>query len=144
MAEFGAPLERLAQQMTEIMQQAGGVGLAAPQVGALQRLAIVPDQELQPLVLVNPSLESLGAGRAPALEACLSIYGVQLPVERELAISVTAQNLQGEDIKLEAEGLQARAIQHEVDHLNGVLILDRVPPEIRWMALWQLIAPKTG
>jgi len=137
--DFDSQLKKLAEQMIEIMQQASGVGLAAQQIGSIRRICIIPGQEDKPLVLVNPTLKNLDGGNQPAIEGCLSLYGLQLPVERQLAVQVQAQDLSGQEIEFKAEGLQARAVQHEIDHLNGILIIDRVSPQLRWMALKQLI-----
>lgn len=141
--EFDRHLANLAASMVAVMRQAGGIGLAAPQVGSLARIAIVPGDKGQPLALVNPVSESLGEGREVAIEACLSITGIELPVERERAVKVQAQDLSGESMELNLEGLQARAAQHEIDHLDGVLILDRVAPDLRWLALRSMIHPKS-
>lgn len=139
---FDSNLRLLAKRMEKIMTEAQGVGLAAPQIGSLHRIIIVPGEQAGEFTqLVNPTWESLGENKEPALEGCLSLPGINLPVERERAIGVKAQTIDGESLEFESRGLQARAVQHETDHLDGVLIIDRVPAEMRWMALWQHMNP---
>lgn len=126
---FDDALRHLAADMVETMHAAPGVGLAAPQVGALLRLAVVDlsvgkdPEEL--LVLVNP--EVLGEeGRATEVEGCLSIPDLTDKVERPERIRLRAQDLQGRHFELDAEDWLARAVLHEIDHLDGVLFVDRL------------------
>jgi peptide deformylase len=122
--------ERLAQEverMGELMQDALGVGLAATQVGVLHRVLVYKAYEEDPVtVLVNPVIEWGSEERETASEGCLSLPGVSVEVERHLSVRVTAVDADGNPLEVEAEGLPARIIQHEVDHLDGVLILDRI------------------
>lgn len=126
---FDPELEKLAQDMIETMHAAPGIGLAAPQVGVELRLAVVDlsvGEEPDALhVLVNPEILAR-AGRQSDEEACLSIPGIADKVTRPASIQVRAQTVAGEAVELEAEGLLARAICHEVDHLDGVLFIDRL------------------
>lgn len=124
--DLNEELVRLAHDMAETMYARGGIGLAAPQVGALWRLVTVDVGEGL-LYLVNPELlEQEGEQRGE--EGCLSIPGVRLQIARSERLQLRAWDLQGRELRLEAEGLLARVLQHEVDHLNGVLILDRASP----------------
>jgi peptide deformylase len=122
--------ERLAQEverMGELMQDALGVGLAATQVGVLHRVLVYKAYEDDPVtVLVNPVIEWSSEERETGAEGCLSLPGVSVEVERAVALRVSARDADGAPVEIEAEGLPARIIQHEVDHLDGVLILDRI------------------
>ena len=122
-------LERLVQDLAETMYHAPGVGLAANQVGVLQQVAVVdvsgPEEEKNLIVLVNPRIVSL-QGEEKNEEGCLSVPGFRAEVARALKITVQARNLKGEEITLTAEGLFARALQHEIDHLQGRLFFDRL------------------
>lgn len=122
---------QLAEQMLETLYATGnGIGLAATQVGVLKRLIIVDigeedDEDYEPLVLFNPELLS-SDGEIVAEEGCLSIPDVTADVKRPESIVVEGVNLQHEVIRIEADGLLARVLQHEIDHLNGVLFIDRI------------------
>ncbi len=131
---FDRALRKLAKRMVRIMHDAPGVGLAAPQVGVLERL-LVYDVDDDPQVLVNPVLSELTDEREEADEGCLSVPGVTMPVERAVRIRVEARDENGDPVDFEAEGLEARVIQHEVDHLDGVLIVDRTTRQARAAAL---------
>jgi peptide deformylase len=139
--EFDAALKTLVERMILVMQGASGVGLAAPQVGVLQRVLVhqaVEDEE--PVALVNPRIVTLSDETDVMEEGCLSLdaAGLTVDIERPTAITVEARTPDGDEVRLDAEGLAARVIQHEVDHLDGVLILDRTTPEQRRAALAQL------
>lgn len=141
--DFNRGLRKLAKRMIRIMRDAPGVGLAAPQVGVLQRL-LVYDVGEQARVLVNPSLGELSDATEEADEGCLSVPGVTMPVERPLAVRVQAQDEYGEPVDFRAEGFEARVIQHEVDHLDGVLIVDRTTRSARAAALRALRSGQPG
>jgi peptide deformylase len=131
----------LVERMTRLMQEARGVGLAAPQVGVLRRVLVYQTDEDEPVVaLVNPRLIGSSEERESVDEGCLSLgaASVVVPVERPVAVTVEATTPDGESVTVEAEGLEARVIQHELDHLDGALILDRTTPEERREALGRL------
>ena len=131
----------LAERMTRLMQEARGVGLAAPQVGVLRRVLVYQAVDDAPVVsLVNPRVTSSSEERETAEEGCLSLGAatVVVPVERALSLTVEATSPAGEPVTVEAEGLEARVIQHELDHLDGVLIVDRTTAEERREALAKL------
>ena len=135
-SEFGEPLAAEANRMIEIMGGALGVGLAATQLGVLRRLLVfqaAPDA--RPTAIANPELEWVSEELAVAEEGCLSLPGIGLDVERPLHARVRGYDVHGEPLMVEASGLEARVLQHEIDHLDGVLILDRTEPDQRKEAL---------
>jgi peptide deformylase len=131
--------EKLAQEverMGVLMHDALGVGLAATQLGVLHRVLVYRAYAEDPLTaLVNPVIEWRSEELESAMEGCLSLPGVHVEVERAVRVRVTAQDEHGEPLEIEAEGLTARVIQHEVDHLDGTLILDRISREARKEAM---------
>ena len=135
--EFDATLGHLVDDMLETMDGAGGVGLAANQVGVLQRVFVYDCDDVRG-ELVNPLWEPVGEETETAEEGCLSIPAVNADTERFLKVRATGKNRHGEDVELEAEGLLARCIQHETDHLDGVLFLKRLEPEVRKAAMREL------
>jgi peptide deformylase len=133
---FGPELEREAAQMISIMRDALGVGLAATQLGVMHRLLVFQaGPDATPTAIVNPELEWLSEALAIAEEGCLSLPGVAVDVERPLHARVRGRDVRGERLLIEASGLEARVLQHEIDHLDGVLILDRAGREQRKAAL---------
>jgi peptide deformylase len=118
----------LIDDMFETMRAAEGIGLAAPQVGVSRRVLVVDlhDEEMPPLALVNPRVVESSRARERAEEGCLSVPGVVAVVERPSSVTVEALDRDGAPLRIEADDLLARCIQHEVDHLDGVLFLDRV------------------
>jgi peptide deformylase len=136
---FDDSLRQQVARMAGIMNDALGVGLAAPQLGISQRLLVYrvgPDAPL--ITLANPEIEWASDEREGSDEGCLSIPGVMVDVERPVHVRVLAQDEQGEPRSVEASGLEARVIQHEMDHLDGVLILDRTSRDERKRALREL------
>jgi len=128
--------------MLALMEEASGIGLAATQVGVLRRLFVCrlgedddEDDEPDLRAFVNPVVTPLGDERKSADEGCLSLQEVLVPVERPTRIAVEATDLDGAPVRLELEGLDARVVQHEVDHLDGILIIDRTTDEARREAL---------
>ena len=136
---FGEELEAEAASMIELMRDAWGVGLAATQLGRLRRLLVFePTGDEAPTALVNPEVEWTSEETELMVEGCLSIPGIAVEVERPVAGRFSGLDLGGEPVLLELEGLPARIIQHEIDHLDGVLILDRTTREHRREALGAL------
>jgi peptide deformylase len=134
--EFDDALRDEAERMIAIMQDARGVGLAAPQLGSLRRLAVVATgEDSPPIALCNPEIVWRSEEEESAFEGCLSIGEISVEVTRSVAILVRAHDVEGRPLELEPEGFAARVIQHELDHLDGVLILDRTAPEQRREAL---------
>ena len=124
------------ERMTELMREALGVGLAATQLGVMHRLLVYRAGPDAPLVaVINPAIEWESDELETAEEACLSLPGVAMDVERPLHVRVRAQDEHGEPITIEASGLESRVIQHEMDHLDGVLILDRTSRDQRKQAM---------
>jgi peptide deformylase len=133
---FDESLRSEAERMGQLMQDALGVGLAATQVGVLHRVLVYKAYEDDPVrALVNPVLEWESEERETKEEGCLSLPGVHVEVERALRVRVRAQDTHGRELVVEEEGLPARVIQHEMDHLEGVLILDRISREARLNAM---------
>ena len=136
---FDDSLRQQVSRMAGIMNDALGVGLAAPQLGISQRLLVYrvgPDAPL--IALANPEIEWESEDREGSDEGCLSIPGVMVDVERPVHVRVRAQDEDGEPRSVEASGLEARVIQHEMDHLDGVLILERTSRDERKRALREL------
>lgn len=142
--KIDARIRELAQNMIETMHGANGVGLAAPQIGEALQLTVIDVSQVEdrpstmqlngqavepatsmPLVLINPQIELNGKTES-GVEGCLSFPEITGEIDRALSIVVRAQNLEGEPIEIETSGFLARAIQHEVDHLNGILFIDRM------------------
>jgi peptide deformylase len=133
---FDATLGDEVRRMERLMDEALGIGLAATQLGVMHRLLVYRVEPEGPLgVLVNPEIEFKGDEVDTLEEGCLSLPGVSVEVERPVHVRVRAQDLEGAPLVLEATGLEARVIQHEVDHLDGVLILDRTTRDQRKQAM---------
>jgi peptide deformylase len=134
--EFDGGLAQLVDRLEHLLHDANGLGLAATQIGVLQRVFVFqPDPEGTPVALVNPVFTKTSDERLSDDEGCLSLQGVVIPVERHERVTIEAKSPTGEDVKLELEGLAARISQHELDHLDGILILDRTTSEARREAL---------
>jgi peptide deformylase len=133
---FGPELEREAERMVELMQDAIGVGLAATQLGVMHRLLVFQaGLHATPTAVANPVLEWTSEELAIAEEGCLSLPRVSVEVERPLFARVRGQDVRGDPLLVEASGLEARVLQHEIDHLDGVLTLDRTTKDQRKAAL---------
>lgn len=135
--EVDGDVRRLAERMTALMHEAQGVGLAATQVGVLRRLFVFVD-EGEDRVLVNPVLTKRSDAADVDDEGCLSLREVLVPVERSVAVTIEGLDATGEPVKLELDLPTARIVQHELDHLDGVLIVDRTDAESRRAALGKL------
>ena len=132
---FDGDLAALVERMKALMQDANGVGLAANQVGVLRRVLVMHPGEEEPIVLVNPVVRESSDELCTDDEGCLSLQGVTVPVERRLHLTVEAVDENGKEVSYELEGLGARVLQHELDHLDGVLILERTTDDARRAAL---------
>lgn len=134
--EFGPDLEAEARRMVALMHGAMGVGLAATQIGVLRRLLVFQaGPDATPRALANPVIEWSSDELAIATEGCLSIPRIAVDVERSLHVRVSARDATGEPLTIEASGLEARVLQHEVDHLDGTLMLDRTSRDQRKAAM---------
>jgi peptide deformylase len=144
-AELTEEVRRLIDDMFDTMYAEEGVGLAAPQVGVSQRVIVVDPHEpdVTPFALVNPEIVAESEETERGEEGCLSIPGLKELVDRAWAVRVEGLDRDGQRIVIEAEGLIARILQHEVDHLDGILFVDRVSPLKRKLLLsrWQKIRP---
>jgi len=133
---FGPGLEREAERMVAIMHDAIGVGLAATQLGVMHRLLVFQaGPDATPTAIANPEIDWLSSEVVVAEEGCLSLPRVSVDVERPLFARVRGVDVTGEPIQIEASGLEARVLQHEIDHLDGVLMLDRTVRDQRKAAL---------
>jgi peptide deformylase len=134
--KFDAALADEVRRMGQIMHEALGIGLAATQVGVMHRVLVYRvDPEAPVAALVNPELEWASDEREPLEEGCLSLPGVLVEVERPIHVRVRSLDERGEEQLIEASGLEARVLQHEMDHLDGVLILDRTSRDQRKQAM---------
>jgi peptide deformylase len=134
---------RLVDDMIETMRAAPGVGLAGPQIGVVERI-FVYEVEDDVGAIVNPTIVSRSPETQVDDEGCLSLPGLLYPVERHSSVRVEGLDRAGEPISKEAEGLLARVFQHEIDHLDGVLFVDRLPPELRRRAMRELTQQSLG
>ncbi len=132
---FDRGLRKLAKRMVRIMHDAPGVGLAAPQLGVPQRLIVYEVDDGDPQALVNPEIVAASEETEIGEEGCLSVPDSRVPVERPVRVTVRARDVYGEPVEFEAVEFEARVIQHEHDHLEGVLIVDRTTRETRSEAL---------
>lgn len=129
---FDESLASEVEYMGELMHDALGIGLAATQLGVLHRVLVYRAYSDDPLTaLVNPVIEWAAEELETLEEGCLSLPGVHVEVERPAQVRVRARDIAGKELVIEAEGLEARVIQHEIDHLDGILIFDRIPRELR-------------
>jgi peptide deformylase len=136
---FDEDLVEEVERMGELMHDALGVGLAATQIGILHRVLVYRAYTDDPLTaLVNPVIEWSSEELETAEEGCLSLPGVHVEVERAARLRARGRDAHGQEILVEAEGLEARVIQHELDHLDGILILDRIPREARKQAMREM------
>jgi len=139
--EFDDDLRDLAERMKRLMREARGVGLAANQVGVLRRLFVFTPAADEVAAVVNPEIFERSDETNVVEEGCLSIQGVLVPVERPLRVTLTGRDENGDEVRYELDDIFARAAQHESDHLDGVLIIDKTTPEARREAL-ALLRPR--
>jgi len=139
--DFDDELRHLVERMERLMTEALGIGLAAPQVGIVRRLFVFQPGEDEVAAIVNPEIVERSEESTVADEGCLSIQGILVPVERSLTIALAGRDVNGEEVRFELDDIYARAAQHELDHLDGVLIIDRTTPEARREAL-SLLRPR--
>jgi peptide deformylase len=140
-AEVDDEVQRLAERMLDVMERAHGVGLAAPQLGILRRILVYrASDEDEPKVLINPELVERSDETEVGTEGCLSLLGgeLQVPVSRHLRVRVSGRDASGDAVDMDVEGFEARVIQHEIDHLDGILIFDRAEDQERREALREL------
>lgn len=151
--EKAVPVERVTEEiralvadMFDTMYAEEGVGLAAPQVGVGGRVIVIDprDEEIEPFALINPEIVDVSDEVARDEEGCLSIPGLKEIVERPATVRIEAIDIEGEPVSIDAAGLLARILQHEVDHLDGILFLDRVSALKRKLLLsrWQKVKPE--
>jgi peptide deformylase len=133
--DFDDDLRRLVERMIALMHDAQGVGLAATQVGVLRRLFVFEPGDEGPRAIVNPIVVERGPETSSDEEGCLSLQGVRVPVERATTMTLEGKDENGEDVRVELDAHGARIAQHEIDHLDGVLIIDRTDDEHRKEAL---------
>jgi peptide deformylase len=133
--EYDDDLRRLVERMTVLMHEAQGVGLAATQVGVLRRLFVFEPDDDGPKVIVNPVVVERADTTAIDDEGCLSLQGVRVPVERSTKVVLEGKDENGKDVRYELDEYGSRVVQHELDHLDGVLIIDRTDDEHRKEAL---------
>jgi peptide deformylase len=136
--QFDDELRSLVDRMKLLMKDASGIGLAATQVGVLQRLFVFQPNEEDVVAVVNPEIVERSEETDVDDEGCLSIQGILVPVERALSVTLVGRDEHGEDVRYELGDVYARAAQHENDHLDGVLMIDRTTPEARREALGKL------
>jgi peptide deformylase len=125
-------IQRLIDDMIETMQQASGVGLAAPQIGVPLRVVVIQLPDEDPVALINPEIVKR-SGEREVVEGCLSVPGYAGDIKRSVSVTVKARDRQGKSVRIKASGLMAQALEHELDHLNGVLFVDHVesPEKLR-------------
>lgn len=139
--DFDDSLKQLAEDMLRIMYEAEGAGLAANQIGRLRRIFVAAyedEDEVREFIVVNPAIEIRSEAQEKDMEGCLSIPGIGVEVERPVAVTLIGQDLSGGPMRVEAEGRLARIFQHEMDHLDGILMLDRTDRESRKNAMREM------
>ncbi|HEY5059177.1 MAG TPA: peptide deformylase [Gaiellaceae bacterium] len=133
--EFDDELLSLVERMKRLMEDAQGIGLAATQVGVLRRVFVFQPNADEVVAVVNPEIVERGEETDVSDEGCLSIQGVLVPVERTTTVTIAGRDEHGDEVRYELDDIYARAAQHESDHLDGVLMIDRTTPEARREAL---------
>jgi peptide deformylase len=138
---FDGDLRDLVERMKRLMRDAHGIGLAGPQVGVLQRVFVFTPARDEVAAVVNPEIVDRSEETEVVEEGCLSIQGVLVPIERSVRVTLAGRDENGEEVRFELDDIFARAAQHELDHLDGVLIIDKTTPEARREAL-ALLRPR--
>jgi peptide deformylase len=133
--EFDDDLRRLTERMALLMKEANGAGLAATQMGVLRRVFVFAPAEDEVKTVVNPEIVRGSEEKELEDEGCLSLQGVTVPVERSLSVRIEGRDEGGNEVSYELEGTPARIVQHELDHLDGKLMIDRTTPEARRAAM---------
>ena len=133
--EFDDELRDLVERMKRLMHDAHGLGLAANQVGVIRRLFVFTPSKDVVAAVVNPEIVERSDETDVADEGCLSIQGITVPVERSLEVTIAGKDENGGDVRYELDGYTARCVQHETDHLDGILMIDRTTPDARREAL---------
>jgi len=141
-SSFDEDLQRLVTRMRQLMADARGVGLAATQTGIVQRVFVFQKGEDDVVAVINPMLTDLSEETEIDDEGCLSLQGVTAPVERHLRVTLEGKDPEGKDVRFELEGHPARVAQHEIDHLDGVLIIDRTTDEAARKEALATLRPK--
>ena len=141
-SSFNEDLQRLVTRMRQLMADARGVGLAATQTGIVQRVFVFQKGEDDVVAVINPMLTDLSEETEIDDEGCLSLQGVTAPVERHLRVTLEGKDPEGKDVRFELEGHPARVAQHEIDHLDGVLIIDRTTDEAARKEALATLRPK--
>jgi peptide deformylase len=136
--DFDDDLRRLVERMERLMRDAQGIGLAATQVGVLRRVMVFAPGEGEARAVVNPKIAERSRDSQTEEEGCLSLQGVRVPVERAVRVTLEGRDVDGSEVRYELDGIGARVAQHETDHLDGVLIIDRTDTEHRKQALGTL------
>jgi peptide deformylase len=134
-SDYDDDLRRLVERMEHLMREAQGIGLAATQVGVLRRVFVFAPDDEGARAVVNPRIAKASSETETEDEGCLSLQGVRVPVERAVRVTLEGQDPEGNDVRFELEGMGARVAQHESDHLDGVLIIDRTDEDHRKEAL---------
>jgi peptide deformylase len=134
-SDFDHELQSLVERMKLLMVDANGIGLAATQVGVLRRVFVFQLDEDEVAAVVNPEIVERSEETDIADEGCLSIQGISVPVERSLEVTIAGKDENGDEVRYELDDYAARCVQHETDHLDGVLMIDRTTPEARREAL---------
>ena len=124
-------IHRLIDDMIETMQQEKGIGLAAPQIGVPLRVVVLQISEEETLAIINPEIVKR-SGEKEVVEGCLSVPGYSGEIKRSIAVTVKGLDRQGKKVKIKADGLMAQALEHELDHLNGILYIDRIEDESKF------------
>jgi peptide deformylase len=135
-SKIDSSVQKLIDDMIDTMRAAPGVGLAAPQVGVSLRIAVIEVPGSEVMVLINPEVIKR-EGERPVQEGCLSVPGYHGEIKRSVRVKVKAQDRQGRNIRLKGEGLLAQVLEHEIDHISGVLYIDHVE---RWGKLWKAVS----